>query len=660
VKRSYYDAPGSSFAGADPIAILGAVSAQLPFSVDANQREAWIYQIRHLQQIAPAIPDAHVFLEFIIPRMGRRADVVLLHRGVIFVIEYKVGETSFSSHAIDQSLGYALDLKNFHETSHDRHIVPVLVATKGAHTSPIPLRSEDGVTAPVLTNSSRLVDVITSLGMRLADRPIDAALWASGRYKPTPTIVEAAQALYRGHDVREISRSEAGAENLSATAAYISYVIDRSKAEHRKSICFVTGVPGSGKTLAGLNIANERMRVHEDEHAVFLSGNGPLVDVLREALTEDALRQAREHGLPRPSRASEYQRACAFIQNIHHFRDDNLQTDRPPVERVVVFDEAQRAWNMEQTSQFMRQKRGQAGFSMSEPEFLLSIMDRHPDWCTVICLVGGGQEINTGEAGIREWLSALASRFQGWDVHISDQILGPQYLARDEDQALLCDVRLHTTSYLHLAVSVRSFRAEHVSKFVGALIDGDALRAREIATTLTDYPIYVTRDPRKARAWLRSRRRGLERSGLLASSNALRLKPEGIYVKARIDPPLWFLAPRDDVRSSDALEDVATEFDDQGLELDWTCVCWDANFRWGKERWEVASFKGTKWQRIGDPTRQTYLANAYRVLLTRARQGMVIFVPPGDEADPTRPPSYYNGTYGFLLHAGIKDLADPE
>ncbi|PVE25806.1 hypothetical protein DC522_03260 [Microvirga sp. KLBC 81] len=590
--------------------------------------------------------------------MGRRADVVLLHQGIIFVIEYKVGETSFSSHAIDQTLGYALDLKNFHETSHSRRITPILVATEGSHAQPVAPLSQDDVSAPVLTNSSHLVEVITSFGKRFADTPVDATSWASGRYKPTPTIVEAAQALYRGHDVQEISRSEAGAENLSATAAYISQVIDRSKAEHKKSICFVTGVPGSGKTLAGLNIANERMKAHEDEHAVFLSGNGPLVDVLREALTDDALRQAREKGLPRPSRASEYQRACAFIQNIHHFRDDNLQTARPPIEKVVVFDEAQRAWNMEQTSQFMRQKRGQVGFSMSEPEFLLSVMDRHPDWCTVVCLVGGGQEINTGEAGIKEWLSALTSKFQGWDVHISDQVLGRQYLAEEEDQALLKQLPLHTTSHLHLAVSVRSFRAEHVSNFVGALIDGDVSRAREIATTLTDYPIYVTRNLDRARAWLRSRRRGMERAGLLASSNALRLKPEGIYVKAKIDPPLWFLAPRGDVRSSDALEDVATEFDVQGLELDWTCVCWDANFRWVEHKWEAASFKGTKWQRVGDPSRKAYLANAYRVLLTRARQGMVIFVPLGDQTDPTRPLSFYDDIYEVLLKAGIRDLSD--
>jgi len=632
------------------------LTVQLPFAVEARQREAWIYQIQHLQKIATSIPDSYFFLEFMIPRMGRRADVILLYKGLVFVLEYKVGEDRFHRRDIDQSYGYALDLKNFHETSHSRFIVPVLIATRGTHAPLRPMFAHDSVSAPVLTNSEHLEAVIRTFGERFAGAGLDPKAWEAGRYKPTPTIIEAAQALYRGHDVRDISRSEAGCENLSATATYIDHVIRHAKTEHKKSVCFVTGVPGSGKTLAGLNIANDRMRAHEDEHAVFLSGNGPLVDVLREALTQDALEQARSRGEPKPSRTAEYQRACTFIQNIHHFRDENLQSSRPPIEKVVVFDEAQRAWSVEQASRFMRDKRGVAGFWMSEPEFLLSVMDRHPDWCTVVCLVGGGQEINTGEAGIREWLVALADRFPNWEVHISDRMPGPTYLASSEDHSLIEREQVHKTANLHLAVSVRSFRAEHLSNFVGALIDGDVRLACTLTASLTDYPLFITRNLNAARAWLRSRRRGPERAGILASSNALRLKPEGVFVKAKIEPPLWFLAPRDDVRSSDALEDVATEFDIQGLELDWTCVCWDANLRRSAEGWDVAAFKGTKWQRIGEAARRNYLINSYRVLLTRARQGMVIFVPHGDASDATRHPSFYDSTYEFLIAAGAREL----
>jgi hypothetical protein len=658
MKRSYYDASAQKFALVSNEAILGSLTAHHGFAVDPMQRGAWLCEIEHLKEICERIPSAHIFLEFMIPRMGRRADVVLLLQGVVFVLEYKVGKSEFARHDIDQTLGYALDLKNFHETSHDRRIVPILIATEavdrsGANTLTF---SEDGVALPIQINVASLLSVLTAIAGRFSEESLDPKVWEAGRYKPTPTIVEAAQALYRGHDVKEISRSEAGAENLSATSQYIHQIIDRAKVEKRKAICFITGVPGSGKTPAGLNIANSRMKVHQDEHAVFLSGNGPLVDVLREALTIDTLAQAREAGRPKLSKASESQKASAFIQNIHHFRDESLQSSRPPVEKVVVFDEAQRAWDAEQTSSFMRKKRGQAGFAMSEPEFLLSVMERHPDWCTVICLIGGGQEINTGEAGITEWLSSLQSKYPHWEIHVSDQIAGPNYLGKKDAASLLNKTNVIHSSALHLAVSIRSFRAEHVSNFVGALLDNDMEHAKDLFRSLNDYPIVVTRSLKEARRWLRSKRRGTERAGLIASSNAHRLKPKGIFMKAKIDPPMWFLAPSNDLRASDALEDAASEFDIQGLELDWTCVCWDANLRHTHQGWTGFNFKGTTWQRVSDPTRMKYLLNSYRVLLTRARQGMVIFVPKGDNEDPTRAAEYYDPIFDFLRSAGMVEI----
>lgn len=431
-------------------------------------------------------------------------------------------------------------------------------------------------------------------------------------------------------------------------------MIERAKATG-KSICFVTGVPGSGKTLAGLNVANLRMDAHADEHAVFLSGNGPLVDVLRAALAQDVLQRPRPEGAKKPTRMQEEKKAAAFIQNIHHFRDDNLGTTHPPVEKVVVFDEAQRAWNVAQTSRFMREKRGQADFNMSEPTFLLSVMDRHDDWCCVICLVGEGQEINSGEVGISEWFTALKESFPHWQAHLSEAVVQREPAA----EALLDAGNAQTTSDLHLAVSLRSFRAERVSEFVGHIIEGNASAARSLGNTLAQFEVVLTRDLSAARHWLRSRRRGTERAGLLASSNAIRLKPEGIYVKAKIDPAQWFLAPRDDIRSCDALEDVATEFDVQGLELDWAGVCWDANFRCVNGKWSANSFVGTRWQLVRDVARQRYLANTYRVLLTRARQGMVIFVPKGDVEDHTRRPVFYDETYTYLRACGLPTLPVP-
>jgi hypothetical protein len=651
--RAYYDSSAEAFATADPHFVLGRLADRLPFSVTAAQRTAWQAQIEHLQRLASALPGAHILLEFVIPRVGRRADVILLWRGIVFVLEYKVGASEFLAADLAQTLGYALDLKNFHETSHSLQIVPILIATDAKPLLIDLAWSDDSVASPIKATPGMLLDVLKmcSAGSR---RPIDPISWMAGRYKPTPTIIEAAQALYRGHSVEEISRSEAGAENLSTTAEYIDSVIEDAKRKRRKVLCFVTGVPGSGKTLAGLNLANRRMRGHEDEHAVFLSGNGPLVKVLRRALADDALDRARVVGR-RTTRTAETVKASAFIQNIHHFRDDALQTSGPLTGKVVVFDEAQRAWDVEQTSKFMRDKRGQPGFHQSEPEFLLSVMDRNPDWCVVVCLVGGGQEINTGEAGLSAWLAALSGPFAKWDVHFASQVLGSEYAAGGA--ATYDAVRRATrNSALHLAVSVRSYRAEKVSEFVSAVLNNDPAAASSLRSMLARYPIVMTRDLNEARDWIRSKSRGLERAGLLASANGLRLKPDGIFVRAKIEPEEWFLAPHSDVRSSDALEDVGTEFDVQGLELDWACVCWDANLRRIKTGWETWKFTGTTWQRVRDSSRQAFLVNAYRVLMTRARQGLVIFVPLGDRRDATRSPAIYDEIAHYLGSCGIPSL----
>jgi hypothetical protein len=621
------------------------MAAKLPFALEAPQREAWRCEIKILAALDGFPENSHVFFEFVIPRMGRRADVVLIAGDLVLVLEFKVGSTSFDRHAIDQTYGYALDLKHFHETSHHAKIVPVLIATE-ATTPELTIRwADDGISSAILVGSAELQATLRRIIPDSRTGSLDGTTWSNGRYKPTPTIIEAAQALYAGHDVQEISRSEAGAQNLTRTAACIDTIIDNARASSKKVICFVTGVPGSGKTLAGLNIANRRMHGDDDEHAVFLSGNGPLVDVLREALVQDALVQAKLRGA-KISRVEEIRRASSFIQNIHHFRDEALHSDDALAGKVVIFDEAQRAWNVDQTSKFMRDKRGQTSFSMSEPAYLLSVMDRHPDWCAVVCLIGGGQEINTGEAGIGEWLTSVQRAHPDWEVHMSPRV----------DQQDLMPDQVHTHDALHLATSIRSFRAERLSDFVAAVIEGDAPQAREVLSHLIDYPIVLTRSLPSARDWLRKMRRGNERAGLLASSNGLRLKPHGIFVKAKVEPARWFLSSASDVRSSDALEDAATEFEVQGLELDWACVAWDANYRRSGASWDTLMFRGSEWNRVGDPDRRRYIANAYRVLLTRARQGLVIYVPLGDDEDRTRPPATYTQIADFLQSCGIPTL----
>jgi hypothetical protein len=531
--------------------------------------------------------------------MGKRVDAILIFQGIVFVIEFKMGTKHYDAGAIDQVTDYTLDLKNFHAGSHARRLVPILVATKANHVRLGLEWSLDGVAKPLLLNETNLGAALrTALVKTPTQEGFDPEQWVASGYKPTPTIIEAAQALYQGHRVEEITRSDAGAKNLSETTTCLEKIIEETKAKHHRAICFVTGVPGAGKTLAGLNLVTHRTKAHEEEHAVFLSGNGPLVDVLREALARDEQAQAKELGQS-TTKADAARKVKSFIQNIHHFRDANLLSEKAPVERVAVFDEAQRAWNKDKAANFMIQRKGVPNFDHSEPEFLISVMDRHADWCTIVCLVGGGQEINAGEAGLTEWFAALKKRFRHWKVYASPQLPHRDYHWGQDLPAMLIGLQHQTLQELHLAVSVRSFRAEKLSEFVGALIAGEIDAARSLYASIKDtYPIVLTRDLAQAKAWLRSRARGSERFGFVASSGASRLKPEGINVHEKITATYWFLNDKSDVRSSYYLEDPATEFDIQGLELDWVGVCWDTDLRWVDGHWSHHKFRGTAWQNV--------------------------------------------------------------
>ena len=580
--------------------------------------------------------------------MGKRVDVILVAQGIIFVIEFKIGENGYPAFALEQVMDYALDLKNFHETSHNLSIVPILVATEAKAVKGSLEAYPDQVYETLLANSTTLADQLQCCLRTISPTELDPLAWQEGQYKPTPTIVEAAQSLYRGHSVREITRSEAGAINLSKTSDAIDQIIETTKQYRQKAICFITGVPGAGKTLAGLNIANRRLQVDKNEYAVFLSGNGPLVIVLREALIRDDISKGYK-------RKDASRKAQTFIQNMYHFRDEYFKNNSSPLEHVIIFDEAQRAWTQEMAAGFMRRKRGYPDFRMSEPEFLISVMDRHSDWAVIICLIGGGQEIHTGEAGLTEWFDTLHSHFHDWHVYVSQQITDSEYLSNKLPSDLIPERQLTVDDRLHLAVSVRSFRSEKVSALIKAILDHDLDKARTLYTQVVKtYPIYLTCDFNLARKWVRDQARGGERYGLLASSGAARLRPEGIYVNADIEVEHWFLDDRHDVRSSFSLEGVATEFEIQGLELDWALVAWDADLRYKDGGWDYKAFKGNKWLAVNDATRKLYLKNSYRVLLTRARQGMIIYVPYGDETDATRLPAFYTGTFEYLSTIGIQ------
>lgn len=625
------------------------------FALEDLQKNAWLAQIDILKATLVGIAKGRLYFEYSIPRMGKRADNILIICNLIFVIEFKVGESFYSATAKNQVIDYCLDLKNFHSQSHDKKIIPILVATE-ADTEEIIWEDVDDLGAPICCHQYNLNQMILQvLAHYNEDAEINVQEWNQASYRPTPTIIEAAKALYQGHQVEDISRSDAGAINLKITSARIEHIIETTKEKRHKAICFLTGVPGAGKTLAGLNIANQRLKKDESEHSVFLSGNGPLVDVLKEALIRQTVETAKTES-QLETRSSAERKAKAFIQNIHHFRDEYLRSLEAPIEKVVVFDEAQRAWRKEQVSNFMKQKKGIQNFDKSEPQFLIEVMDRHTDWCVIICLIGGGQEINTGEAGVIEWLDALQQHYPEWQIYYSEKILEDRVYIQDQSQKHHLIQNGNKEPDLHLAVSVRSFRSERVAELVQAILDGDAMKAQHVYSQVVEsYPIVITRNLEQAKSWLKQQAKGTERYGMVASSGARRLKAEGIDVKNKITPSDWFLNSTIDVRSSYYLEDVATEFDVQGLELDYCCVAWDINFYF-KDGWCYQAFKGTKWQNINQMEKQKYLLNTYRVLLTRARQGMVIYLPNVDDNDWTRPSELYDSTYQFLKACHLKEI----
>ena len=661
MKRSYYSDSISQFLVEENDTIYGRIALNSDFAVEQNQKNAWIVQIDQLKSLLKDL-NGTIYFEYSIPRMGKRVDVLLVIGKAIFVVEYKVGEEHYPSYAVDQVVDYALDLKNFHATSHDRYMLPVLIATE-ALDPPVAISlssNNDRLFKVAKTNGNSLEQIVAEVHAFIEANSNEAEIqpdqWAAGNYCPTPTIIEAAMALYNGHGVAEISRNDASGENLHRTTQTISEVIADARKNSYKAACFVTGVPGAGKTLIGLNIATQHFDKEDGLHSVFLSGNGPLVKILQEALALDKVERQKAVGrkLKKGVARSEVK---AFIQNVHHYRDECLSDSSPPVDRIALFDEAQRAWDLKQTSMFMRQKKNRPNFNQSEPEFLLSCIDRHPDWGVVVCLVGGGQEINKGEAGISEWIEALNRSFPDWHIYISDRLTDEEFGAGRVLDSIASRENVYHEPGLHLSVSMRSFRAENVSKLVKQVLDLDAERAKATLNEVGKrYPIVITRDLGKAKAWLKNKASGSERYGIVVSSQANRLKPLAIDVRLKPNPIHWFLAGKEDVRSSYYLEDVATEFDIQGLELDWVCVTWDADLRYEKDGWMHRSFRGNKWQRINKSERQTYLKNAYRVLLTRARQGMVVVVPEGDEKDPTRLPEFYDPTFTYLQGLGFHSL----
>lgn len=694
----YYHNRIDSFLVDDEEHVLGRLTYS--GSNEPNQVSAWETEIVLLKDILRQYQseNAEVIFEYTIPRLNKRVDVVLLLKNIIFCIEFKDGQSMYLQQDMEQVMDYALDLKNFHKESHSFTIVPILVATEAKECSDVLSASvyHDQIYNPLLVNKNGLASVIEKVIQREQNEQgssqLDIYNWCISRYEPTPTIIEAAKALYNSHSVENITRTEASGESLRKTTDYILDVIKQSRDRKEKSICFVTGVPGAGKTLVGLNVAIEQSDKDaaeiQDSLAVYLSGNGPLVKVLTEALARD--KKERNGGRITDARRE----VSRFIQEIYNYREQMLNKIKTPIENgeleidetismaddsagyaeiehVAIFDEAQRSWNHEKLADWLKRggsygnKKKVPNFPMSEAEFLIWSMNLRKDWAVIVCLVGGGQEIHSGEAGIAEWVNACNNLFKDWKVYISDHLTDKEYAEGDLKSLLSENYNVTYASNLHLGVSMRSFRAEKLSLFVHHLLERNIDSAKAVYNEIKEnYPIVLTRDLETAKSWLRAKARGSERYGIVVSSKAERLRPLAIDVKRECDVVRWFLDDKNDLGSSMFLEDVATEFDVQGLELDWTCVTWDGDLRYTPDGWDFYNFRTNNWSHNRQEVNQAYQINAYRVLLTRARQGMVICVPEGNNLrnidgspqDPTRLPEFYDGTYEYLKELGIKEI----
>lgn len=704
--RSLYNTSIGSFISSEPQYILGCLHNASHGPTLTSTDDAWMGEITILQDAL--LPwkdeDSEIIFEYNIPRLGKRIDVVLLLRGIIFCLEFKVGKKDALQMDVEQVMDYALDLKNFHRFSHDRIIVPILVPIERETASTIfnPSVYNDRIFNPIITGASNLRKTISDVlcNIKITQPPFNDN-WIISPYTPTPTIIEAARELYENHSVEDIIRHEADKVNTDATIAFILNVIKESKLNNRKSICFVTGVPGAGKTLVGLDIAvkqsfSEDGNINEEDGAVYLSGNGPLVAVLTEALARDNHKKAKEKG-EKKQLSDSRREVTKFIQIIHRYRDNMLSKIKTPiingqleidplkavkltktgygeVEHVAIFDEAQRAWNHKRIADYLKRggtygnKLKVKDFPMSEAAFLIWSLDQREDWATIVCLIGGGQEINTGEAGISEWISALNSQFRHWDVYISDKLTAPEYAEGKVNELLRFNQNVTFSNNLHLGVSLRSFRAERLSAFIHSLLlfEDDASEFYKDVVS-HNYPIVITRDMDKARQWLREQARGNQQKGVLVSKVAARFRPLAVNILPQGDENAihWFLEDKNDVRSSNYLEEAATEIQVQGLEVDFSCVLWDADMRVDGKKWSFWKFNGkNKWIPENNQEVQKYMINAYRVLLTRARQGMVICVPKGNDmltkdgfpVDSTRLPEFYNSTYEYFKKLGLIEL----
>ena len=651
--RAWFSCTGAELMTRDPADVEGRLAkAQQDRGLagSADQGGAWTAQVAALgAAIAAAGGGAWtIALEYELLRLEKRVDAVILSDRAIIVLEFKTARPTAAM--LREAVDYALDLRDFHAGSRRHAIVPVLVSEAASGFTPPaqPWLLPTVPTEPLVAGADGLAALLRWVQAALPEpaEPLDGPAWLAAPYRPVPTIIEAATMLYARAGVRDIAAARADAASLNRTSAAILRHVEAARREGARVAIFVTGIPGAGKTLCGLNAVFGPAGAGQ---AAFLTGNVPLVKVLREALARDAVARGMRRDLAED-------RTHAALQNVHRFLEDNLEPGKAPPEHLIVFDEAQRAWDEAKARTGTQNKRSK--LTMSEPAHALDIMARPPGWSVLVALIGNGQEINTGEAGLAEWGRVLEGRGD-WRAVAAPSVQGgpprPQRLAEAPRPWLELD------GDLHLDASMRAVQEPRAADWVDAVLRGEAGEAAAIAADCT-LPFFLTRDLHAMRAALRHLARGNRRAGLVRAAGARRLRAEGLAAEVTADEvPNWFLNDWPDSRSSAALEAAATEYACQGLELDVVGMAWGGDLIRARGAWHPRKFSGDAWQAVGKAEIRAFIVNKYRVLLTRARYETVIWVPPGcaraDEwHDPTRPAAEMDAIAAFLLRCGARPL----
>lgn len=666
--RTYYDSSIEDFVALKNPQDIVSFLTESNESPDDNelrlQKSAWANQVQILQNYLKD-KKGYVIFEYVLSRVNMRIDVVLLMDDVVFSLEFKNNETSFLIPDIDQADGYGYALKNFYEVNRDKYVVPILIATKAPNNecSKSADLGIDKLFSLFKANVEKMAEYIDLIRMKYGSEVIysqeEFDNWVRSPFKPNPTIIQSARSIYLNNQVDDFFKFDAGEENLKSTELTVESIVKEAKDNKKKIICFVSGVPGAGKTLVGLDLAGKTKNDKSGElpEAVFFSGNGPLINVLTEALGRDAFKNNPEK-YPNKNRA--VNDVKTFIQDLHAFKQDIISTKKKTIyENVLIFDEAQRVWDESQLKKWLLKKEADISYlGLSEADLLLRVFDEK-DWGVIVALVGLGQDIHTGENGLSVWFKSLLEKHKEWEIRLSKEIFeqSADNITKYKDSLMNCS-RTKECSGLYLKTSIRTPRARNLSDFTEALLNNNPDKAKQALNKFNDYPICITRDLRRAEQFVLSNSSRKERFGKLCSSNS---KILGNYSHCFDNIDNWHFAnwmlDEYGMDSSNSLRYSASEFNIQGLEIDWSLVGWDMDMYYSNGQWFQQKMLTQKRFVESTEIQKKHILNAYRVLLTRARKGMVIYIPnKNDYPDSFGVNKFLDSTYQYLKSCGIKDI----